>query len=282
MKKTVRGLALFGLLAGLMITTAYGQDFQKNYQLNPGGTISISNVSGKISLTGSRNSSISVVAYREGRDKNVVEIVDQSTPDHVSLKAQYPSGGGNYDASTRFVLQVPSGTQYQFNKLSTASGDIEVTNVAGEISVNTASGSITISQIEGNVNANAASGDVKVAQVHGIVKANAASGDVTVSGVAGLVTANSASGDVNVDLTRIEGNGDLKFSSASGNVTVTAPMDLDAQVSMSTASGSIKSDFPLTIEDLESHGQKAYGRLGGGIVKLSASTASGDLRLVRK
>jgi DUF4097 and DUF4098 domain-containing protein YvlB len=281
MKKTVTGLAWFGLLAGLMITTAYGQDFQKNYQLNPGGSISISNVSGKISVTGSRNSSLSVVAYREGRDKNVVEIVDQSTPDHVSLKVQYPSGG-NYDASVRFVLQVPSGTQYQFNKLSTASGDIEVIDVAGEINVNTASGSITVSQIEGNVNANAASGDVKVAQVHGIVKANAASGDVTVSGVAGLVTANSASGDVNVDLTRIEGNGDLKFSSASGNVTVTAPMDLDAQVSMSTASGSIKSDFPLTIEDLESHGQKAYGRLGGGIVKLSVSTASGDLRLMRK
>ena len=281
MKKKLIGLAAVALFAGLMVTTAWGQDFQKTYALPAGGSISISNVSGEISVTGYNGAVVSVQAYREGRDKEMVQVEDLSTSNQVSLRAQYPRGAGNYDASVRFVIQVPSGSNYKYDKLSTASGDISVTNVGGEIGVSTASGEITISQVVGSVIAKTASGDVKISQVHGNVQANAASGDVTVLGIAGTVSANTASGDVDVELSRIEGSGELKFSSASGDVTVKAPAQLDAQVQMSTASGSIQSDFPLTIEDLEGHGKKAYGTLGSGATKLNISTASGDVRLVR-
>jgi hypothetical protein len=72
----------------------------------------------------------------------------------------------------------------------------------------------------------------------------------------------------------------MKFSSASGNVTVKAPSNLDAEVQMSTASGSLRTNFPLTIEDRESgSGQKAHGRLGSGSCLLKLSTASGNVRL---
>ena len=280
MKKNLVGLAALALFAGLMTSAAWSQDFQKAYPLASGGSISISNVSGEIAVSGYNGSILSVMAYREGRDKDVVQIVDESTADHVSLKVKYPQDG-HYDASVRFVVQVPNGSRYVYDKLSTASGDIKVTGIAGEIGVNTASGEITISQIEGNVKANTASGDLHIEQVHGAVQANAASGDVTVLGIAGTVSANTASGDVSVELTRIEGGGDMKFSSASGDVTVKAPALLNAQVEMSTASGDIKTDFPLTVEDQEHHGKKAYGQLGAGALKLKISTASGDVRLVK-
>ena len=261
MKRNAIGLAIVGLLICLMGTTAWGQDFQRSYSLGPGGTVSISNVSGEISVTGYDGASLSVTAIREGRDQAAVEVVDQSTPDHVSLRVQYP--GGSYDASVRFVVQVPRGARYQYDALSTASGDIQVADVAGEITARTASGDITVSRVTGNVHASSASGDVKVL------------------GVAGMVTASAASGDVEVELTRIEGSGELKFSSASGDVSVKAPGQLDAQVEMSTASGSIKTDFPLNIEDQQGHGKKASGVLGSGAVKLKISTASGDASLLK-
>lgn len=281
MRKIVIGLAAFGLWVVLAITAAWGQDFQKNYNLPPGGTVSIASVSGDISVGGGNVASLSVRAIREGRDKDVVEIIDESTPDHVSLRVQYPKDGGNYQASVRFVVQVPNESRYKYDKLTTASGDIEASNVAGDLIANTASGDVTISQFQGNITANTASGDLKIRNVQGDVQANSASGDVEVIGAAGMVSAKTASGDVNVELTRVDGSGEMRFASASGDVTVKVPDQLNAQVQMSTGSGEIKSDFPLNIEKMEGGGKKASARFGAGTVALKMSAASGDIHLVR-
>jgi hypothetical protein len=264
MKKNTLRLAMVGLLTCLLATLAWGQDFQKDYNLPQGGIISISNVSGEIQVKGYNGPTLSISGIREGRDKNVVEIDDQSTAGQVSLKVQYPQEGGSYDASVRFIVQVPLGTRYVYKSLSTASGDVSVENVAGEINVKSASGDITISQVEGAVNVSAASGDIKVL------------------GASGVVSANTASGDVDVELVRVADEGEFKFSSASGDVTVKVPGQINAQVDMSTASGSVKTDFPLNIEDREGHGQKAAGTLGSGALKVKLSSASGDVRLVNK
>jgi len=87
--------------------------------------------------------------------------------------------------------------------------------------------------------------------------------------------------EVDVELTGVPGSGDMKFSSASGDVRVKAPAQLSAQVEMLTVSGSVKTDFPLTIEDLDHHGKKAYGQVGSGAIKLKISTASGNVQLIR-
>jgi len=49
---------------------------------------------------------------------------------------------------------------------------------------------------------------------------------------------------------------------------------------MFTASGSLDSDFPLTLDDREGHGKKAFGKVGSGAISLKISTASGNVRLV--
>ena len=281
MRKTVIGLAALGLWIVLALTPSWGQDFQKDYNLAPGGTVSISSVSGDISVSGGNVATLSVRAIREGRDKDAVEIVDESTPDHVSLKVRYPKDGGNYQASVRFMVQVPNGSRYKYDKLTTASGNIEVSNVAGELMANTASGDVTIGQFQGNVTVNAASGDLKISNIQGDVQANSASGDVEILGAAGMVSAKTASGDVKAELTRVDGSGEMKFASASGDVTVKVPDQLNAQVQLSTGSGEIKSDLPLNVEKMEGGGKKASASFGAGTVILKMSAASGDIHLVK-
>jgi hypothetical protein len=260
-KKTV-WITTVALILGLTIGQAWAQDFRKEYPLGSGGRISISNVSGQISVAGYNGTSVAVSGYREGRDRDQVEIVDESSSGNVTLRVQYPRGG-NTSADVRFVVQVPTGYRYQFDSLTTASGDIDVTNVAGDIKVKTASGDVTMNRIQGNVQASSASGDVRV------------------SDVLGMASARTASGDVEVSLTQIDGSGELAFSSASGDVTVKVPAGIGAQVDISTASGSVKSDFSLTYEDREVHGKKAYGKLGSGAVPLKISSASCNVRLIR-
>jgi hypothetical protein len=254
-----------GLFVVLCMTAASApaQDFQKVYSLAPGARIAVKNVSGDIFVSGYQGQDVQVLAYKEGPDRDLVQIEDQASAQSLSLRPRYPEGT-RCNASVRFEIKVPRGLDLNFDSLSNASGDISVEGVKGTVRLRTASGGVEVRQVEGSVDA------------------ATASGDVIVQGAIGVVSASTASGDVEVELLR-QGTGDeMKFSSASGDVTVKAPRELDADVEMSTASGSLHTDFPLTVEDRkEGHGKKAAGRLGTGSCRLRLSTASGDVKLMR-
>jgi DUF4097 and DUF4098 domain-containing protein YvlB len=114
----------------------------------------------------------------------------------------------------------------------------------------------------------------------GDIKAASASGTVRVADSSGTVNASTASGDVEVELTRIDGGGDMRFSTASGDVHVRLPSNIDAQVSMSTVSGSIETNFPLEVKTNQyGPGSRAHGQLGNGSRTLKLSSASGNISL---
>ena len=256
----VRALATTLLLMA-SAALASAQDFQKSYNLEPGGTINVSNVSGDIHITGYDGSAVNVAGFKEGRDRDVVEVEDLSAAGRVELRVKYPRNC-NCDASIRFEVRVPRSVNFNFDKISTASGNISAEGVTGRIELHTASGDVTLQGVSGEVRAASASGTVKVRDA------------------AGSVNANTASGNVDVELTRLEGTGDMRFSSASGDVSVRLPSSLDARVDMSTASGSIETDFPIEVrKDRYSSGYTARGQLGSGSRLLKISSASGDLRL---
>jgi len=261
MKKAA--LVMVALALSLMAVSALAQDFQRNYALGAGARVSVKNVSGDIAVSGYEGRDVVVAAFKEGPDRDLVQVEDQSTAQGLALSVRYPERG-RCNASVRFELRVPWNLELTFDSLSNASGDI------------------SIEAVKGAVHARTASGNVKVQQAEGTVDVSTASGDVTVRGVVGAVNARTASGDVDVELLRQVGGGDMKFSSASGDVIVKMPGNLDAYVEMSTASGALRSDFPLTVEDRdEGHGKKAHGRLGTGSSQLKLSSASGDVRLIR-
>jgi DUF4097 and DUF4098 domain-containing protein YvlB len=242
--------------------TAAAQDFQKTYTPGPNNSIRIENVSGDIHITGYEGSAVQVSAFKEGRDREMVEVEDRSSGGDVELRAKYPQRC-NCDASVRFEVRVPHASRYSLEKISTASGNISVRGVTGSrVRLNTASGDVTLEQVGGDIHASTASGSVRVREA------------------AGTVNASSASGDVDVEVTRLEGAGDMRFSTASGDVNVRLPSSLDARVHLSTASGSLDTNFPLQIEDDEHRsGRSARGNLGSGARRLSITSASGNVSL---
>ncbi len=249
------------LLALAAATTAPAQDFQKSYQLGPNGSIHIENVSGNVNLVGHDGSAVSVSVFKEGPDRDQVEVEDLSTPDRVHLRAKYPEDCRRCNASLRFEVRVPR-AGVNVEKISTASGNVTASDLAGRVNLSTASGNVTLRGVSGEIEATTASGQVKVTNASGSVRAS------------------SASGDVEVEIARLEGTRDLRFSSASGDVRVRLPNDLDARVHLSTASGHIETDFPIEVKRHEyGGGSTARGQLGGGSRSLRISTASGDVSL---
>ena len=260
-RRIIFRLAAAAVLCAAWAVTAGAQDFRQSFNLAPGGSITIKNVSGDINITGYDGATVEVVAYKEGRDRDMVSVENLSTANRVSLRADYEDHC-NCDASLRFEVKVPRSVRFNFEKISTASGNLSAESVTGHVEMNTASGNVTLAGVSGEIHASSASGNVNVKDA------------------AGNVSASSASGDVEVELTRVEGDGDMRFSSASGNVHVRLPASIDAQVEMSTVSGSIETNLPIEVKHNNyGPGSRARGQLGGGSRLLKISSASGDVSL---
>jgi DUF4097 and DUF4098 domain-containing protein YvlB len=74
----------------------------------------------------------------------------------------------------------------------------------------------------------------------------------------------------------------MKFTSISGNVTVRAPASLDASISISTLSGTLKTDFPIEIQQRRyMPGSSARGRLGSGTQNIVIRSVSGRVSLLK-
>ncbi|WP_218081259.1 DUF4097 family beta strand repeat-containing protein [Anthocerotibacter panamensis] len=260
MRRTLVRLVPVTLLCLGIAFPVGAQDFQKSYTLAAEGMVKINNTSGNVAVTGYSGNVVRILAFKEGRDRDRVTIEDRSGDDEVNVQVRYDDCERDCQASVRFEVQVPRSLSLHLGRINTASGNITVQGVTGTVRVSTASGDLTLKDIRGFVNASTASGEVRIQKV------------------IGAATASSASGDVDVTIDRLEGDKDLKFTSASGDVRVRLPANLDADVELSSATGAVKTSFPLQV-DARSFGQRARGRLGSGARTLRVSTASGNVNL---
>jgi hypothetical protein len=235
-----------GILSLILAASAAAQDFQKSYRLAAGGQIHIGNVSGDVIVRGYDGDAVVVKGFKEGPDRDRLDVEDRSSEGRVEIGARYPRNC-NCDASIRFEVQVPRSIKYDLERISSVSGNVEVSQVSGRI------------------------------------HATSVSGQVRVHDVSGSVSAKSVSGNVDVEIRRLDGaNDDMKFSSVSGNVDVRMPSEVDAEVDMSSLSGGISTDFPIEVTK-ERYGPRtnARGRLGNGSRRLQVSSVSGSLSLRR-
>jgi hypothetical protein len=129
------------------------------------------------------------------------------------------------------------------------------------------------------VDARSISGDVEITGAEGAVRASSVSGEVQLTRLKPTsVRASSVSGDVFVTIETWAGDGDLSFTSVSGNVTADLPKNVEADVTMRSVSGSLDSEFPLTLNGrVNRHSIEA--RIGRGGRSLEVRTVSGDVRL---
>lgn len=244
-RRLARMIAISAALGICMAVTASAQDFQQSYPLSPGGSIRIGNVSGDVSVSGYDGNVVIVTATKQGSNPEMVTIEDRSSGNSVDVGVHYPRNCHNCDVSVDFQVQVPRSVSFNFDRIHTVSGNVNITGVNGKL------------------------------------EAASVSGTVRVTDVAGSVNAKSVSGNVEVDLNRLDGNEDMSFTSVSGDVTVKVPAGLNANIDMSSFSGTVDTNLPLQVAKREfTGGQHASGAVGsGGSRRLHMSSVSGSLSL---
>jgi len=271
------GLAAVAALAAAPApAVAQAQDadhFSWHGALARGKTLELTGIAGSIRAEASTGSEVEVSAVKRGPadDRAAIHIEVEQDEDGVTICAVYGEGGGcrhgghshvrDNEASVDFVARVPAGVAFSGSMVS---GDVEVTGLTG------------------SVEASSVSGDVALHQVHGDARAHSVSGDATLDRVDGQeVDGNTVSG--RIEFTGpIHQDGRYEFRSVSGDLTLRVEGSLDARVSLSTVSGEITSDFPITIGGGGRFGRRSMDfTIGNGGARLELNTVSGDFRLLR-
>ena len=251
------------------------------------GTVVIIAGQGEVDVTAWDRPQIRV---RVRSERSLVRLDATST--RVSLDISRARGG-----DTRFEVTVPTGVRVSARSTSgdvaisgtkgavearTQNGDLSVSDVGEVVDLNSYSGDITARGIVGNVEITTLNGEVMLSDVKGDVDATSVSGDIDLRNIsARYVRAKSTSGDVTFD-GAIDNTGRYELGSHSGSVYFTIPQGTGALLTVATYSGSIESDFPITLKPGE-HGIGASKRftfeIGKGDARVSAESFSGDITI---
>src|SRR3981189_677482 len=91
-------------------------------------------------------------------------------------------------------------------------------------------------------------GDIVVTGVNGELDVDDINGAVTLNNVSGSVVAHALNGHVHAMLTHVEPQKAMAFSSLNGDIDVTFPADLKANVSIRSDQGDVFSDFDVQLK----------------------------------
>jgi hypothetical protein len=136
-------------------------------------------------------------------------------------------------------------------------------------------------------------GEVIIENITGEIEADNYNGKVVLTGISGSVVAHTYNGEVTVSFTTVDPDKPMSFSTWNGDVDITFPALVKANVKMKSEMGDVYSDFDIQIkqaqqkavEDEREEGggykisfEKAvYGSINGGGPEYQFKTYHGDI-----
>jgi len=281
----------------LLASAAGAQNFDRPQRIDTtltvdrNGTVRVSIYSGHVNVVGASGSQVHI---RGTSERDELEIRDRGGSVSVSLEPDRGHGG-----RAELEISVPVGTNVV---LEAYSAPLSVRGVKGEAKLEALSGDLVINDAVGTVSAETVSGDIDVGKVDGNVRAESVSGSIGIADVDGDITTETVSGRINMVRAKsrsaraetvggsigysgtIDPLGNYVFKTHSGRLTLGIPANAGATVSMQTFSGTVDSDFPVTME--AGRQQKGYEsrfefRIGDGKSRVVLETFSGNIIIQR-
>jgi DUF4097 and DUF4098 domain-containing protein YvlB len=224
-----------------------------------------------------------------------VSAIEQNPPvrqNGNSIRVDYVNA---HDISVDYEITVPADTTIRAHSgsgdqtiegtrgnvdLQSGSGELKLTQITGEIHLQTGSGNVRAREISGAVRGGAGSGDIEVEESGpGDIDLHTGSGNITLRGVHGGLHAEAGSGDITAEGTLTS---DWELRTGSGNVRVRLPADAAFDANISTGSGTLDVDAPITMTvqgRVNDTHKTIVGKVRGGGPTLTLHTGSGDIHI---
>jgi hypothetical protein len=238
-------------------------DFRWSGSAPAGSEVSVSNVNGNVTITPSTTGRVEVFGTKRGSGTSLSHIradVQQTSRGIVVCvlydENSYCDDNGSHSGDR--------GWRNRDDDWGNARIDLQVaipTNL--QVSAASVSGDVSVTGAQGDVRATAVSGDVFLDKLH-----------------ATSIKATTVSGDLEVRVDELLGRGDFSFTTVSGDLTLMVPRNFDADLTMSSVSGDVSSDFALTVgANNRMRRGSVEARIGNGGRRLDVHSVSGSLHL---
>jgi hypothetical protein len=195
-----------------------------------------------------------------GADRIPVTLSDPSRPAHV--KVSMVNGGITVKAYEGKEVVVEARVRSHENsrneggpkRLAISSTGLSVEEENNEVNINTESYNRAIDvsvsvPVHTSLKLRAVNdGDIVVTGVDGEIDVDDINGAVTLNNISGSVVAHALNGHVYATLTRVNPQKAMAFSSLNGDIDVTFPADLKANVSIRSDQGDVFSDFDVQMQ----------------------------------
>jgi len=299
----IRAISVVALVfAALPCFASVAGTFDRSFQVNGPVDLEVLTRSGDITVRSGGANTVSIHAkiylsnswFFSDRKAGVQEI--QNNPpvrqSGNSIRIDYVNA---HDISIDYEITVPENTTVHTHsgsgdqtvegvkgntELESGSGDLRLTRLTGEFRFQTGSGDIRGQQISGPARIKAGSGDIEIQETGaGDLEIRTGSGNITVNGVNGGFHGEAGSGDIRVDGTP---KSMWSIRTGSGNVNLRVPSDLAFDVDISSSSGSVVVNHPVTTTvqgRIEGSHKSVVGKVRGGGPAISVHTGSGDIHV---
>lgn len=222
----------------------FTEEFHQTYPLTAGGRVSLSNINGKVKITGWDRNEVRVDAVKRARTQEALRdarIKVDAGAASVNIETEYEprhwdredGDRRHHSASVEYTLSVPRAARVE---------DINLVN-----------------------------GSLDIENLSGMVEASSVNGGVTARGLSGRVSLSVVNGRLDATLDSLSDAHPISLGGVNGQVAVTIPSDANAHVKASVVHGSISNDFGLPVREGRYVGRDLEGQLGvgGALVKLS-------------
>jgi DUF4097 and DUF4098 domain-containing protein YvlB len=296
-------IALAVLLASTFAAASSPQGhFEKTFQVSGPVDLEVQTRSGDVVVRSGASGSVSIRAeiyvgdhWLFGDRHTDVSDIEQHPPLRQDGNSIHIDNVSVRDISVNYEITVPVDTNVRSHSgsgnqtiesihgsvdLQTGSGDIKLSRVTGEIHLQTGSGNVRALDIAGPVRGGAGSGDLEVQEIaSGDIDLHTGSGNISVRGLQGALRAGAGSGDISAEGAQA---GPWEIRTGSGNVRVRLPANAAFDADLSTSSGKLDVDAPVTMTvegRVEDTRKRIVGKVRGGGPQLTLRTGSGDIQV---
>ncbi len=243
-------LALVMLLAPVAAQADVTAVEEFEFELSPGGRLSVENVNGDISIVAGPGNKVQVTAYKKAGDKDYLEGLEiriSADEDRIRIRTEHPDRDGGWfgfnsgSGSVSYEITAPG--DVHLDSIDTVNGEIDISGISGDVSADTTNGGINVTGLRGNLNADTVNGGIDASfETFGV-------------------------------------NQRLKAETVNGRITLRLPADTNAEIDAGTVNGGIDAaDFGLEV-DKGFLGRDLEGEIGAGEGRIKLSTVNGRIRI---
>jgi len=240
------------------------EEFSRVLPLKSGGTFSLKNVNGSITITTWKEDKVDIKALKTTKgdpDKlKEVKIEVEATTNSVSVNTIFPKWK-NIRVSVNYEVKVPQGVN--LGKVKSTNGSVYITGPVGHTNASTTNGRIELDGAKGTISLSSTNGRIEAVNIRGELDADTTNGTIV--------------------LEMLSFEDTIKAKTTNGSITlrVGSLEKVNADFSARTVNGSISLDLPVTLKSMKKSRRSLEGQIGQGGPEISLRTVNGSIKITK-